>query len=479
MDHDYLEKLKQTHPTLRLLSAGNAPLIISFLFRVFIQPNQRSLPQSDLTTRLDDYLYSLHEIHGEDKYPGTARQYLEDWAGGKTPYLRKYYTDLSDEPEFDLTPATEKAVEWLQSLEVRQFVGTESRLLTVFELLREIVRRTQLDPEARIAELERQKADVEAEIARIRSGVIEPYDPTQIKERYFQVEETARRLLSDFRQVEYNFRALDRETRERIATSDQTKGRLLDEIFREQDVIWDSDQGKSFRAFWEFLMSAPRQAELAELLEKVYALADIRTLSPDPFLSEIKFSLLDAGEKVYKTNNLLVEQLRKYLDDQAYMENKRIMELVRRIEKRAVEIKAAPPTERDFAELDDFKPDFDLVMARTLFTPTKNPKIDAEPIIVGEADVDARGLYLQSHVDEAVLRANIRKSLQSRSQISLRQLMEEFPVRKGLAEVVAYLNIADKDDKALVSEDESEIILATMENGQVRKIDMPKVIFTR
>jgi Protein of unknown function (DUF3375) len=479
MDHDYLDKLKQTHPTLRLLAADNAPLIISFLFRVFIQPNQRAVSQSDLTTWLEDYLYHLREIHGEGIYPRTARQYLDDWAGGKTPFLRKYYTERSDEPEFDLTPATEKAVEWLQSLQERQFVGTESRLLTVFELLREIVRRTQQDPEVRIAELERQKAGIEAEIDRIRSGAIDPYDPTQIKERYFQVEETARRLLSDFRQVEYNFRTLDRETRERIALSDQTKGRLLDEIFREQDVIWDSDQGKSFRAFWEFLMSSPRQAELAELLETVYALKEIQSLEPDAFLAGIKFSLLDAGEKVYKTNNLLVEQLRKYLDDQAYLENRRIMDLVRGIEKLAVAIKDAPPLVRDFAELDDVKPDIDLVMSRTLFVPPQSPLIDATPVTAGEADIDALALYRQNYVDEAQLRANIRQALQSRSQISLRQLVEEFPVSKGLAEVVTYLNLADNDDKALVAEAETETLTVAGENGRTRKIELPKIIFTR
>jgi hypothetical protein len=479
MDHDYLDKLKQTHPTLRLLAADNAPLIISFLYRIFIQPNQRSVSQSDLTSRLEDYLFHLRDLHGEGKYPKTARQYLEDWAGGKTPFLRKYYTDLSDEPEFDLTPATEKAVEWLQSLEERQFVGTESRLLTVFELLREIVRKTLQDPAERIAELERQKAAIDAEIGRIHAGVLDAYDPTQIKERYFQVEETARRLLSDFRQVEYNFRGLDRETRERIATSDQTKGRLLDEIFREQDVIWDSDQGKSFRAFWEFLMSAPRQAELAELLEAVYALEEIRALAPDPFLAGIKFSLLDAGEKVYRTNNLLVEQLRKYLDDQAYLENRRIMDLVREIEKRAVEIKTDPPEERTFAELDDLKPDLELVMSRGLFVPPKSPQIEDQPVTAGEAAVDALALYRQNYVDEAELRANIRRALQSRSQVSLRQLVEDFPIRKGLAEVVTYLSLADKDDKALVAESDTETLTVTGENGRTRQIELPKVIFTR
>jgi flagellar motility protein MotE (MotC chaperone) len=478
MDHDYLEKLKQTHPTLRLLAADNAPLIISFLYRVFIQPNQRSVLHSEISSRLEDYLFHLRDIHGEGKYPKPARQYLEDWAGGRTPFLRKYYTDLSDEPEFDLTPATEKAIEWLQSLEERQFIGTESRLLTVFELLREIVRKTRQDPEVRIAELERQRAEINAEIDKIRSGVVDPYDPTQIKERYFQVEETARRLLADFRQVEYNFRGLDRETRERIATSDKTKGTLLDEIFQEQDVIWDSDQGKSFHAFWEFLMSAPRQAELAELLETVYALEEIRSLEPDAFLAGIKFSLLDAGEKVYKTNNLLVEQLRKYLDDQAYLENRRIMDLVRGIEKLAVELKDAPPSERAFAELDDIKPALDLVMSRGLFVPPKNPEIEDVQVIAGEAAIEVEALYRQNYVDEAELRANIRRALQTRSQVSLRQLVDEYPVRKGLAEVVTYLSLADKDDKALVADDETETFSVTTENGRSRQIELPKLIFT-
>jgi hypothetical protein len=69
--------------------------------------------------------------------------------------------------------------------------------------------------------------------------------------------------------------------------------------------------------------------------------------------------------------------------------------------------------------------------------------------------------------------------LQSRSQISLRQLVEEFPVRKGLAEVVTYLSLADKDDKALVAESETETLTVSTESGRARRIELPKIIFTR
>jgi hypothetical protein len=63
---------------------------------------------------------------------------LNDWAAPEKGWLRKFYRQGSDEPQFDLTPATEKAIAWLGSLTERSFVGTESRLLTLFELLKQM-----------------------------------------------------------------------------------------------------------------------------------------------------------------------------------------------------------------------------------------------------------------------------------------------------------------------------------------------------
>ena len=77
MEHDYLLKLRQ-HPTWRLLCADNSALIISFFYRVFIQPNCRSLTQSELTEKLEDTLFHLRQIH-RNKYPKTAKAYLTDY----------------------------------------------------------------------------------------------------------------------------------------------------------------------------------------------------------------------------------------------------------------------------------------------------------------------------------------------------------------------------------------------------------------
>ena len=70
MEHDYLQKLKQ-HPTWQLLRADNAPLIISFFYRIFIAPNNRSLRQHDITEKLTDTLHHLRQIHGDNTYLKT------------------------------------------------------------------------------------------------------------------------------------------------------------------------------------------------------------------------------------------------------------------------------------------------------------------------------------------------------------------------------------------------------------------------
>lgn len=480
MEYEYLLKLKQSHPTLRLLGADNAPLIISFLYLQFVSVNRRSIPQADLISRLDDYLYQLRARYHDGLYPKSARQYLEDWADERHPFLRKYYTAGSDEPEFDLTPATEKAIEWIQDLQAREFVGTESRLLTVFQLLREIVSGSEQDPEVRIGSLEKRKREIDEEIMQIRAGRLKPLDSTQVRERFHQAEDTARKLLADFRQVEYNFRELDRRTREHIATSDRPKGAMLDEIFSGHDEIRDSDQGRSFRAFWEFLMSPRRQEELDQLVEAVVSLIgtwDDR--ERESILQRIRYSLLEAGEKVYQTNNQLVEQLRKYLDDQAWLENRRIMELIRGIEKRAVRVKDAAPEARQFASVDALHPQLELVMSRGLFNPPKNPVIEQLDLTEGDAEVAVDVLFRQSYVDPDELAGKVRKLLQRSAQVSLSRVLRRYPVEKGLAEVIGYLSLAADDDKAMIDTEQEERVEIRDETGQRKWVRLPRVVFTR
>jgi hypothetical protein len=461
-----------------LLSADHAPLIASFLHHSFIEPNVRTLSQQELASRLDDYLYHLREWQGSGAFPKSARQYLDDWASDDRGWLRKYYPPNSDEPHFDLTPAVEKAIDWLAGLRQRQFVGTESRLMTVFLLLRQIVEGTETDPKARLAELNKRRARIDAEIQRVRAGRLDLMDATELKDRFLQMADTARGLLSDFREVEQNFRDLDRAVRERIAFWEGGKGALLEEVFGERDAIADSDQGKNFRAFWDFLMSPARQEELSSLLETVLELEPVADLGPDPRLRRVHYDWLEAGEVAQRTVARLSEQLRRYLDDQAWIENRRIMELIREVEQHALAVRDRPP-DRGFMDLDESAPKVDLSVDRPLFSPPVKPTIDRQPVPTTDDVVPTDALFEQVYVDTARLAGYIRRALQTRRQISLVELVAAHPLEQGLAELVAYLHLASEDRRAVIDDAGCQALSWVDQDGRRRQATLPMVIFNR
>lgn len=482
LEYDTLERLRQSHPAWRLLRSDHASLVASFLHRVFVAPNLRSISQPDLAEALEDELFALRERLGPDAFPKPALDYLNDWAANEKGWLRKFYRQGSDEPQFDLTAATEKALAWLGTLAERSFVGTESRLLTLFDLLKQMHDGTQADPKARIAELHKRRDEIDAEISRVLAGELDLLDDTALKDRFQQFTSLARELLTDFREVEDNFRALDRRVRERIALWEGSKGALLEEIMGERDAIADSDQGRSFRAFWDFLMSSRRQEELSTLLEYILALPPVSDLGPDTRLRRVHYDWLEAGEHTQRTVAQLSQQLRRFLDDKAWLENRRIMDLLRGIETKALGLRDAPPAGNIMA-MADTAVELELPMERPLFTPTVKPRIADVDIEGGGAEVDAGSLFSQIVVDKARLMAHVRQALQGRQQVTLQEVCRMQPLQHGLAELVAYLQLASDTFDTVVDENATETVQWTVESPEagtlVRQAKLPRVIFVR
>lgn len=484
MNFDFatLDALRLSHPAWRLLRSDHAPLVASFLQRVFIVPNVRVMAQADLAESLEDELFALRESLGSDTFPKSALEYLNDWASTEKGWLRKFYVQGSDEPHFDLSPPTEKAITWLTTLTQRSFVGTESRLLTLFELLKQMSEGSESNPQTRIAELHKRRDEIDKEIEQVLSGDIPMLDNTALKDRFQQFTQLARELLGDFREVEHNFRGLDRRLRERIALWQGSKGELLEEIMGERDAISDSDQGRSFRAFWDFLMSSSRQEELSVLLERVLALTPVIELKPDSRTRRVHYDWLEAGEHTQRTVAQLSQQLRRFLDDQAWLENRRIMDILHGIETTALAVREVQPT-GVVMEIADTAADIELPMERPLHTPSIKPVIANIMLELGDAEIDAGVLYSQVVIDKEQLLGHVRQVLQNRSQVTLRELCEMQPLQRGLAELVAYLQLAGDSFKTVIDEDVIDEILwrrdASDGKKQEKRARLPRVIFVR
>ncbi len=482
LDYFTLDALRAHHPAWRLLRSDHAPLVASFLQRTFVEPNVRVMAAADLAELLEDQLYALRLQLGEAAFPKSALAYLNDWAAADKGWLRKFYKPGTDEAQFDLTPATEKAIAWLVQLSERQFVGTESRLLTLFDLLQQMREGSEADPAKRIAELQRKREEIDAEIVRVSAGDVPLLDDTALKDRFQQFTQGARELLADFREVEHNFRRLDRRVRERIALWDGSKGALLEQIMGERDAIADSDQGKSFRAFWDFLLSSRRQEELTALLDRALGLPAVASLQPDARLRRVHHDWMEAGEHTQRTVASLSQQLRRFLDDQAWLENRRIMDILHGIESKALALRQSPPT-GTVMELEEARADIDLPMERPLFTPATKPLIAQVAVQAGDEDIDPSALFDQVVVDKARLTRHLRHALQDKAQITLHELVRTQPLQQGLAELVAYLQLGSEGFRMAVDEHTPEPIAWQAQTLQgepiTRAARLPRVLFTR
>ena len=136
---DFSETLRLIdHPAVRLLRSQNAALTLTFLHRAFKEHHAISVPESHLRARLENF---LNEARGNrpGAFAQTAAEYLATWCGTEQLLLKKFYSDEAEEPVFELTTAAEHAMQWLEDLQTRPFVGAESRLELIFRQLEEIV----------------------------------------------------------------------------------------------------------------------------------------------------------------------------------------------------------------------------------------------------------------------------------------------------------------------------------------------------
>lgn len=479
-NYETLETLRTKHPAWRLLRSDHAPLIASFLQKTFLEGNERLMEESGMVEKLENELFALREIKGENAFPKSARDYLNDWADPEKGWLRKFYQQGSDEAFFDITPATEGAVAWLGSLTERKFVGTESRLLTLFDLLRQMHLGTETDPEVRLADLHKQRESIDAEIERVVAGEMPLLDDSRLRDRFQQFTQLAREFLGDFREVEANFRRLDREVREQIALWEGGKATLLEEILGQRNAITDSDQGRSFHAFWDFIMSPSRQEELTRNLEALLQHPALQEMEPDPRLARIHYDWHDAGDYTQRTVSRLSAQLRRFLDDQAWLENRRIMDILHGIETKAIEIREDLPGGR-LMEIDENSPRIELPMERPLYQPPFKPDLIAEILEANEAEIDSSALFQQQVVDRPALEKHVEKSLQARGQVSLSELVAERPLTRGLAELLVYLDLDAEKFKKDVDESRREQVSWTTDADPPlhKTATLPRILYLK
>jgi len=189
---------------------------------------------------------------------------------------------------------------------------------------------------------------------------------------------------------------------------------------------------------------------------------------------------LAAADQVQRTIARLSSQMRRFLEEQAYAENRRIGALVHAIEAKAVAIRDKFPNTPDFMHIDEPRAEIVLPMMRTLWeAPVKQKFGDPSPAqspSVDELD-GMEELFVGQRVDAGKLRAVLASMLSLfPTGLTVAEALELEPLTEGLAELVTVLEVATEAEW-LTEIDEStvdEIVLD--EPGRRRMASVPRML---
>ncbi|MCX6581586.1 MAG: DUF3375 domain-containing protein [Candidatus Aminicenantes bacterium] len=474
-----------TSPAVRLLRAQSAPRILSFFYRSFKENQAPFLTEEKIIAQLADFLkeYDIEEeIDGNGlllpDFEMKAHLLVTRWTDKG---FLKNYESPDNEILYELSSHSERVIQWLEQLETREFVGTESRFKDIFNKLQELVANTTEDMDAKIHELEERKKTIDKEIHTIlTTGKVSIYDDYQIKSRVVELTRSAKELISDFKEVEDNFKTITRNIYLKHTDPNQTKGAILGYTFDSLDELKESDQGKSFYAFWEFLISQNRRDLWKELVQAVFQMLADRNISfEDVFLRKIKHYLYRAGQKVNDANDRMSEKLSRVISERELAERLKVKEAIDGIKKLAlafIERDQFPPIGIEIEENEGVKMPLE---KKLTLAAAETPVFDLQP---GPASLPMDGeklleLYSPHVVDKKILRERLLQLLELKEQVSLKEIIDIFPLEKGLSELLAYFSLADRDNKHIFNPHTPEWIL--FDPYQQKHIQVPQIIFTR
>jgi hypothetical protein len=211
------------------------------------------------------------------------------------------------------------------------------------------------------------------------------------------------------------------------------------------------------------------------------SLGAIAELKPDPRIRRVHYDWLDAGEHTQRTVSDLSKQLRRFLDDQAWLENRRIMDIIHGIETHALTLRKSPPA-GSVMTITDTAASIELSLERPLFMPALKPQIEDLLPEPGEEEIDASVLFSQIVIDKPRLVGQIRRMLHAHSQVTLRELCDVYPLQHGLAELITYLQLSSDGFKSVVDENSVDVIVwHSTVNGErrMKHARLPRVLFVR
>ena len=463
--------------TWRLLAATKAPAVLAILQATFPSGDRR-LPRSELIARVGAHLHLLHDDHdapdergdhdeaseeletaGEARPGRTAAEYVDGWV--REGYLTRRDDAHRTETTFEPSPATIDAIQFIASLEEHRPTTTESRLQLVVQQFERLAQETETDRDVRLADLQRRRERIEAEIRELAEGELMLPSADASVDRLRDILQIAAELSGDFLQYREDLRAVDLRLREQILSPEGSRGEILEQLLAGDDLLGQSTVGRTFTAFFRMLNDPVQTRTTQELVDRLLERDFARTLSRDERekLANVFSDLYEPAQEVLDVKTELYRSLARFVRSQDFRQHRVMLELLQEAQGLALAQKDEVPTRAPFTlELDLSRVQLSSVSQHRLKDPT-------DPGAPAEAEVhDATALSVEvlqdlvrtNDIDLVGLTGDVNEVRGLAGQASIGDVLRHKPAEQGLASVIGLMFLATGHAQA--REGSSEIV---------------------
>lgn len=470
-------------PSIALIRARSSKTILEFFNTIFndiVAVSYENI-HSQLADFLDNRGIEIDEESGilfSDTYEEKASKYIKRWTDNG--FLTNYRNE-DGEIYYELSSHSSKVIDWLSGLKQEEYIGTESKFKSIITQLKELVEFTNEDREKRLQLLEDKKMEIDHQIQQLQMGEdVKVFEEFEIVPRFQQINKQAKELLTDFKDVDDNFKTIIKEIYQKQIDQTLNKGNILQYTFDALDELKSSSQGKSFYAFWEFLLAREMQSELDTLIVELFQTLKNKNIdSGDTFLQNMVEYLYESGRKVYQTNDKMADKLSHIIRENVMAQSDMAKRIVQEIKNTLIEIskKSRKP---DISLTVDDGMEINIPFDRKItFEQNEDTEYTFNPesgsLSIDEFD-ELGKVFGNVHIDRKVLERNIREAMRDKSQVSLSDVLELYPLKQGLPELFAYFGAIKQLPHNSVNEDKHQAILFDYENN--KRILIPEIIIS-
>ena len=434
-------ELLDISPSIALLRARSSKIILEFLSSVFDETT--AITQENLYNQLADFLdnkgIDADEEEGvflSDTFEEKAEKYIKKWT--ESGFLTNYTND-DGEIYYQLSTHSSKVIEWVSSLKREEYIGTESKFKSIITQLKELVEFANEDKEKRLQLLEDKKLEID------------------------------------------NFKAIIKEIYRKQIDPNLNKGGILQYTFDALDELKSSSQGKSFYAFWEFLMAREMQTELDNLICELFQTLEDRNIDNDDlFLKNMVTYLHESGRKVYQSNDRMAEKLSHIIRENETSKSNLTKQTIQEIKNILIEISKSGKKPQISLEVDDGL-DINIPFERKLTYDINEKREYSQMPELNTVSLEELGelgkVFGNIAVDRKVLEKNIKGILNERGQTTMSEIVKQYPLEKGLPELFAYFGVLNHFPHKSINTEKQQFIVFDYEHN--KRILIPEIIISK